>query len=203
MSDDTIQVKVQRANRGKATATLTFPDGTSYTDKLDLADAKRRAQFVVRAVRGKPGVTKAVKQDLAAALEKEATADPPGNGNRVSQADRLVLLTVGMEFFHSTGADPAAFVSFTSDGHRETWPVNSTGFKEFLARLYYTEHEKAPSGQAVADAVEGPVSASRPGSAIQLHPHATVVVDEAAASGLEHAAYYRHAWANKPDWQGI
>ena len=30
-----------------------------------------------------------------------------------------------------------------------------------------------------------------------------LVVDEAAASGLEHAAYYRHAWANKPDWQGI
>jgi glucosamine-6-phosphate deaminase len=57
--------------------------------------------------------------------------------------------------------------------------------------------------RAVADAVEGPVTASRPGSAIQLHPHATVVVDEAAASRLEHAAYYRHAWANKPDWQGI
>jgi glucosamine-6-phosphate deaminase len=57
--------------------------------------------------------------------------------------------------------------------------------------------------QAVADAVEGAVSASRPGSAIQLHPHATVVVDEAAASALEHAGYYRHAWAHKPDWQGI
>lgn len=57
--------------------------------------------------------------------------------------------------------------------------------------------------RAVADAVEGPVSASRPGSAIQLHPHATVILDEAAAAQLEHAAYYRHAWANKPDWQGI
>lgn len=61
----------------------------------------------------------------------------------------------------------------------------------------------AAKARALADAVEGPVSASRPGSAIQLHPHATVIVDEAAASALEHAAYYRHAWANKPDWQGI
>ncbi|RXZ45206.1 glucosamine-6-phosphate deaminase [Agromyces binzhouensis] len=57
--------------------------------------------------------------------------------------------------------------------------------------------------EAIAAAVEGPVSASQPGSAIQLHPHATVIVDEAAASRLEHAGYYRHAWANKPDWQGI
>ena len=56
---------------------------------------------------------------------------------------------------------------------------------------------------AVAAAVEGPVSASQPGSAIQLHPHTTVIVDEAAASELVNLDYYRHAWANKPGWQGI
>jgi glucosamine-6-phosphate deaminase len=51
---------------------------------------------------------------------------------------------------------------------------------------------------AVADALEGPISASHPGSAIQLHPHVTVVVDEAAASKLGNADYYRHAWALRP-----
>lgn len=56
---------------------------------------------------------------------------------------------------------------------------------------------------AVAGAVEGPVTSSLPGSAIQLHPHATVVIDEAAASRLAHADYYRYAFANKPDWQGL
>ncbi|WP_404429915.1 glucosamine-6-phosphate deaminase [Microbacterium lacus] len=53
---------------------------------------------------------------------------------------------------------------------------------------------------ALAAAVEGPVSASIPASAIQLHPHVTVIVDEAAASHLQHHAYYRHAWQNQPDW---
>ncbi|MBW8764200.1 MAG: glucosamine-6-phosphate deaminase [Microbacterium sp.] len=57
--------------------------------------------------------------------------------------------------------------------------------------------------QAVADAVEGPLSAILPGSAIQLHPHATVVVDEAAASKLKLADYYRYTFANKPSWQGV
>lgn len=57
--------------------------------------------------------------------------------------------------------------------------------------------------EAVAGAVEGPVTASLPGSAIQLHPHATVVVDEAAASRLTRADYYRYTFANKPAWQGI
>ncbi|MFT4028527.1 MAG: glucosamine-6-phosphate deaminase [Protaetiibacter sp.] len=54
--------------------------------------------------------------------------------------------------------------------------------------------------EAVAGAVEGPVSASLPGSAIQLHPEVTVLLDEAAASRLRFADYYRYAWDNRPDW---
>ena len=61
----------------------------------------------------------------------------------------------------------------------------------------------AAKAEAVSAAVEGPVSTSAPGSAVQLHPHVTVVVDEAAAASLSQAPYYRHAWANKPAWQGI
>jgi glucosamine-6-phosphate deaminase len=57
--------------------------------------------------------------------------------------------------------------------------------------------------KAIAGAVEGPLTASLPGSAVQLHPHVTVVVDEAAASLLENADYYRYTFANKPEWQGI
>ena len=57
--------------------------------------------------------------------------------------------------------------------------------------------------EAVAGAVEGPLTASLPGSAIQLHPRATVVVDEAAASRLSHAEYYRYTFDNKPDWQRL
>ncbi|WP_030754172.1 glucosamine-6-phosphate deaminase [Streptomyces sp. NRRL F-5135] len=57
--------------------------------------------------------------------------------------------------------------------------------------------------EAVAQAVEGPVAAFVPASALQLHPHATVVVDEAAASRLKLADYFRATFAAKPDWQGI
>ncbi len=57
---------------------------------------------------------------------------------------------------------------------------------------------KAP---AIAAAVEGPLTASSPGSAIQLHAHVTVVVDEAAASQLKNADYYRYAWNNRLPWE--
>ncbi len=55
----------------------------------------------------------------------------------------------------------------------------------------------ARKAAAVAAAVEGPVTASCPASVLQLHPHATVVVDEAAAARLERAEYYRYTLQHK------
>jgi glucosamine-6-phosphate deaminase len=57
--------------------------------------------------------------------------------------------------------------------------------------------------RAVAGAVEGPVTASNPASAIQLHPRTTLLVDEAAAGQLGGLDYYRFVWDNKPAWQQI
>ncbi|RAX50653.1 glucosamine-6-phosphate deaminase [Arthrobacter sp. AQ5-05] len=43
---------------------------------------------------------------------------------------------------------------------------------------------------AVATALEGPLSSACPGSVLQLHPDAVVVLDEAAAAGLKNRDYY-------------
>jgi glucosamine-6-phosphate deaminase len=61
----------------------------------------------------------------------------------------------------------------------------------------------AAKAHAVAAAVEGALSASVPASAIQLHPRATVIIDEQAASRLRELDYYRHAFANKPVWDPV
>jgi glucosamine-6-phosphate deaminase len=61
----------------------------------------------------------------------------------------------------------------------------------------------AGKASAIAAAVEGPVSASCPASVLQLHPHVSVLLDDAAASGLERADHYREVYAAKPDWQGL
>ena len=44
---------------------------------------------------------------------------------------------------------------------------------------------------AIAAAVEGPLSSFVPASALQLHEHATVIIDEAAAAELRLTDYYR------------
>lgn len=56
---------------------------------------------------------------------------------------------------------------------------------------------------AVAQLVEGPLSAFCPASVLQLHPHATVLLDDAAATELRLGDYYRETYAGKPAWQGL
>lgn len=57
--------------------------------------------------------------------------------------------------------------------------------------------------EAVHHAVEGPISAMWPASALQLHADVTVILDQAAASRLQLADYYRDVWANRPEWQAV
>lgn len=54
---------------------------------------------------------------------------------------------------------------------------------------------------AIAAMVEGPVTSMCPGSALQLHADATVIVDEEAAGRLRLADYYRYTFENLPEWQ--
>jgi glucosamine-6-phosphate deaminase len=57
--------------------------------------------------------------------------------------------------------------------------------------------------RAVADAVEGPLSAMVPASILQMHPRAIALLDEDASTELKRAPYYRWVYDNKPDWQKI
>jgi len=64
--------------------------------------------------------------------------------------------------------------------------------------LLATGREKA---EILAKAVEGPITSMISGSALQLHPHCTIVVDEDAASKLHEVEYYRWIFNNEPEWQ--
>ena len=57
--------------------------------------------------------------------------------------------------------------------------------------------------EAVHQLVEGPISALWPATILQLHPHVTVLLDEAAARRLQLVDYYRETYRSKPEWQGI
>jgi len=55
--------------------------------------------------------------------------------------------------------------------------------------------------QVIAQAVEGPITSMVTASALQLHPHCTVIVDEEAAANLKEQDYYRWIFDNEPEWE--
>lgn len=57
--------------------------------------------------------------------------------------------------------------------------------------------------EAVHHLVEGSISAMWPATILQMHPHATVVVDPGAASRLQLAGYYTETYESKPGWQAF
>jgi glucosamine-6-phosphate deaminase len=61
----------------------------------------------------------------------------------------------------------------------------------------------AAKAAIIAKAIEGPITAMVSATALQLHERCTVVVDEAAASELREADYYRWIFQNEPEWQAF
>lgn len=116
-------------------------------------------------------------------------------GSSLSSATRLKTLT------RQTRQDNARFFGSADEVPRH---VLTQGLGTILwsghALLVATGSAKAA---AVAAAVEGPLSASCPASVLQLHPHATVLLDPAAAADLARGEYYREVWAGKPAWQAL
>jgi len=58
----------------------------------------------------------------------------------------------------------------------------------------------AEKAEILHKAVEGPITSMVTASALQLHPHCTVVVDEDAGGKLEEKEYYRWIFENEPEW---
>ena len=50
----------------------------------------------------------------------------------------------------------------------------------------------------VAALVEGPITSQITASALQMHPNATIIIDDAAAAGLKRIDYYKWTYENRP-----
>jgi len=102
----------------------------------------------------------------------------------------------------ATRADNARF--FDDDLGRVPAHVVTQGIGTILDARHLVLIANGPhKARPVARAVEGPVTAMVPASVLQLHPHATVVLDDAAATGLRLSDYYQETFIGKPAWQGI
>ena len=84
-------------------------------------------------------------------LVAEENDERKGDGRPPSQADILVALAEAAELFCTS--DDVAYADIEVDEHRETWPVQSRGFRRWLKRRFFEEMSGAPNGEAVAAAL--------------------------------------------------
>ena len=91
---------------------------------------------------------------------------------------------------------------FFNDGEIQPHHVITMGIGTILdSRRILLLAFGANKAEAVAAAAEGPLTASVPASALQLHPKTHILLDESAAAQLVRADYYRWVYAQKPAWQ--
>lgn len=160
------------------------PDGLA-TDLLSACEAYERA------IADAGGVD---LQILGIGTDGHIAFNEPGS----SLASRTRIKTLTSQ----TRRDNARFF----DGNLEAVPQHclTQGIGTILeARHIVLVASGRRKAEAVHQLVEGPVSAMWPGTALQLHPHVTVLLDTAAASRLQLASYYIETYQGKPSWQGF
>jgi hypothetical protein len=133
-----------------AAAALENPGAPFAPDVLrDLAALKRadRVQFESLRTRLKRAGCRVTELDdlIAEAAGERHDGRPP------SQADILVALADAAELFCTS--DDVAYADIEVNEHRETWPVQSRGFRRWLKRRFFEEMSGAPNGEAVAAAL--------------------------------------------------
>ncbi|MGS0686806.1 glucosamine-6-phosphate deaminase [Nakamurella sp. GG22] len=183
----------------------------SYRNVID-REFVSRVDFAPGAVQGPDGLADDIPAACAAYEEAIAVAggvdlqilgigtdghigfNEPGS----SLASRTRIKTLARQ----TRVDNARFF----DGDLDAVPTHC--LTQGLATIMSARHlvlvaTGAGKAEAVHHLVEGAVSALWPATILQHHPHATVLLDGAAASRLQLADYYRETYRAKPAWQGI
>jgi hypothetical protein len=73
------------------------------------------------------------------------------NTKQPKQADVLITLASAAELFHDR--DGGCHADITVNGHRETWPIRSRGFKRWLLRRFFEHTNGAPNTDAMQAAL--------------------------------------------------
>jgi hypothetical protein len=138
---------------------------------------------------GQPSQT----QRLLALATSGAREDHDGQGERAEG-------TAAPQFFHTP--DHEAFVTFSVNGHLETWPCKSRAFRRWLAYLFYMRYGHAPRVQAVQEVLQ-----TIEGRALFDGPQFSVFTRMAAYNGAIYVDLANDCWEaveiTASDWRVV
>ena len=134
---------------GLVERTKSHPGAAFVPEVLErLAELKRDDRAAFEALRAQ---LKGAGCRVTALDEAMAEESGEAGGRSPSQADILLELAQTAELFHAP--DGTGFADLDINGHRETWPIRSKGFRRWLARRYFESTGGAPSSEALQSAL--------------------------------------------------
>jgi hypothetical protein len=145
---ETVAGIIGRLNPTATIKIVMLPDLPEHGDIVEFIAARRdQSKESIRAeinslVEGTPAFSRE---------PAEQVGEETGDTGRRSQADLVAELAVDVELFHTPGSEGEAFASIMVRGHRETWPVKSSAFRQWLSHQYWKRWNKAPNSQAMTD----------------------------------------------------
>ena len=154
------------------------PERTHIPAGLPTTDLEARCEAYESAIADAGGID---LQILGIGRDGHIGFNEPGS----SLQSRTRVKTLAPETFRDNAR-------YFDDGHQPVCAI-TMGIGTILdARNILMLASGVPKAEAVAMAVEGPLTASCPASALQWHPQVTFLIDEDAAGALSRLDYYRH-----------
>ena len=128
-------------------------DGFKDTSDLHCKAPERFDAVLKAAIQGaKPLIETQAKPDAKNKTKRIEGATLEEDDRKPTQADTLVRLAGdAASFFKSP--DDTAYALVEADGHREVWPLRSTGFKQWLVYRYFRATGIAPKADALGQAL--------------------------------------------------
>jgi hypothetical protein len=146
-------------NRGRRLVIARY-NGGEHRDTISTDSARSRKSFIAR-LAAKLSMPlddlKHLEDDIIAAADTADAAIDFGEdrqreeNGRKPQSTRLVELAAEDELFHD--AERNAYASLLINECRQTWPVRSQQYRDYLRRRFFAETQHVPNSQAVKDAL--------------------------------------------------
>lgn len=151
-----VTIEIERLSKAVQFATARNCTSVLHSAELRLTKPDERAAFVKAIPDRMDAERAAIGCELVQLLDRFRRAElavdkPVPDDVKESAATRLVKLADEAQLIHN--ADGEGFAVMMIDGHKETWPLRSKGFKRWIQRRFFEQYKKAPGSQAVQDAL--------------------------------------------------
>lgn len=153
-----VSITARWKGRGfRATITAVTGEKVVLCDTLDISSDDSRSKFVAKIAEALPGVDagEVKKQMLLLVRERSKqleAADQDESDPKQTISEMLVEIANDAELAHDQNG--AGYARIEADGHTETWPVRSLGFRQWLARRLYEQYGKAAYTEATKTALD-------------------------------------------------